>query len=109
MSLRTWLAVAALTALAFVVLVMPLPGVPDRVVYAAVIAVLIAGGLIADDARGLWAAAAFAACLCVAWYVAFFATDADSGLLDGLVIGLFALVLAGAAVGAGVLARRLLR
>jgi hypothetical protein len=109
MSLRTWVTVAALTALALVVLVMPLPRVSDWVVFAAVIADLIAVGLIAGDPRGLWAAVAFAACLCVAWYVYFFATHADSGLLDGLIIGLFALVLASAAVGAGVLASLLRR
>ncbi|HEY6886365.1 MAG TPA: hypothetical protein VI300_01260 [Solirubrobacter sp.] len=109
MSLRTSVAIAALTALAAVVLVAPVPGVSDRVIYAAVIADLIAVGLIAGDVRGLWASVAFASCLCVAWYVFFFTTHADSGLLDGLILGVAALVLAGAAVGAGVLAGQLLR
>jgi hypothetical protein len=108
-SLVTWAAVAALTALAVVVLVAPLLPVSDSVIYGVVIADLIAVGVIAGNARGLWASVAFAACTCVAWYVQFFATDADSGLLDGLVIGLIALVLAGTAVGVGVLAGHLLR
>ena len=61
------------------------------------------------DVRALWAAVAYATCLCVAWYVVFFATGADSGILDGVAIGLFALVVAGAAVVTGVLVGRALR
>jgi hypothetical protein len=109
MSFATWVTIAGLTALAVVVLVAPLSPLSDSVIYAVVIADLIVVGLIAGDARGLWASAAFAACVCLAWYIQFFATDADSGLLDGLVIGLLALVIAGAAVGVGALARQQLR
>ncbi len=108
-SLLTWVTVAALTALAFGVLVAPpMPG-SDSVIYAVVIADLIAVGLIAGNPLGLWAAVALATCVCVAWYIKLFATDADSGILDGLVIALIVLVVASAAVGAGVLAGHRLR
>ena len=108
-SLLTWVTVAALTALAFAVLVKPLTPWLDSVIYAVVIADLFAVGLIAGDARGLWASVALATCVCVAWYIKLFTTDADSGPLDGLVIGLIVLVVASAAVGAGVLAGHRLR
>jgi hypothetical protein len=107
--LRVWVIVAALTGLAVVVTVAPLPRLSDAVVFALVAADLVAIGLIAGDVRALWAAVAYATCLCVAWYVVLFATDADSGILDGVIIGLFALVIASAAVATGVLVGRGLR
>ncbi len=76
---------------------------------ALVTADFVAIGLIAGDLRALWAAVAYATCLCVAWYVVFFATGADSGILDGVLISLFALVIASAADATGVLAGRALR
>ena len=74
-----------------------------------VIADLITLGLIAGDWRALWGALAFATCVCVAWYVQFVATDADAGLLDGLILSWIALAVAATAVAAGVLLGRLFR
>jgi hypothetical protein len=110
LSLRASVTAVALTAFAVVVLVAPLPRVSDRVIYAVVIADLVAVGLIAREWRALWAAVALATCLCVVWYVQFFAADnPDDGLLDGLILALLALAVAGAAIAAGVLVGRLLR
>ena len=109
MSLQVWVVVAALTGLAVVASVTPVPGPSDAVFVALVAADFVAIGLIAGDVRALWTAVAYAACLCLAWYVAYFATRADAGILDGVVIGLFALVIASAAVAAGILVRRALR
>jgi hypothetical protein len=106
---RIWLTIAALTGVAVVLLAAPTYRVPDSVIYALVIAEFIAIGLIARDARALWASVAFAAAVCVVWYVNFFFSDADDGLLDGLMLGLIALVAAGAAVEAGVLVGRMVR
>ena len=89
--------------------VAPLPRLSDAVIFALVAADLVAIGLIAGDVRALWAAVAYATSLCVAWYVVLFTTDADSGILDGVIIGLFALVIASAAVATGVFVGRGLR
>jgi hypothetical protein len=106
MPLRTWLVVTALTAFALVVLFAPVSWVPDAAIYAVVVAALVAVGLVAREVHGLWAALAFAACVTTAWYVRFFTTDADAGLLDGMILGLGALVVAGVAVTVGVLVGR---
>ena len=100
-SLRVWVVVAALTGLAVAVLVAPIPGPSDAVFFALVAADFVAIGLIAGDVRALWAAVAYATCVCVDWYVVFFATGADSGILDSVVIGLFAWVIASAADATG--------
>jgi hypothetical protein len=108
---RVWVTIVVLTGLAVALLVVPprwVPvWVPDWVIFAAVIADLIAVGLIARDWRALWAAVALAACSCVAWYVYFFSGRGDDGLFDGVILGLIALAAAAAAVSAGVLVGRL--
>jgi hypothetical protein len=58
---RIWLTIAALTGVAVLLLVAPTYRVSDAVIYALVIADFIAIGLIARDARALWASVAFAA------------------------------------------------
>jgi hypothetical protein len=108
-SLRKWLTIAALTGVAIVLVLAPPYRGSDWLLYALLIADFIAIGLIARDARALWTSVGFAASCCVAWDVEYFSTNADDGILDGLVLGLIALLTAGAAVAAGLLARRLLR
>jgi thiamine transporter ThiT len=105
-SLRIRLTIAALTGIAVVLVLVPTYRVADWVMYALVVADFVAIGLIARDARALWASVAFAAALSVAWYISFFSTEADDGLFDGLIIGVIALISAGVAVAAGVLAGR---
>ncbi len=69
----------------------------------AVAALMVAGVLVAKPTTALLLGTAFAVSVAVVWYAGYDTTASDSGPLDGIVLGLIALVSTVGAVGSGAL------